>query len=215
VTAWEAGAKTELLDSRLRLDATVFRSQFDEIQLVQRRFLEADAQTHLFIENGGEARIDGGEIELTALLGPVRFNGALGVVDAQYTRLHPEVAEVNRDSRFLHTPAATAALAADWAIDTAFGRLDLHLDHSWRDDVPFEYDPRSIARQDAYGLWNAMARLHLAGPGLCLGLWGRNLTDERYITRALGAGPIISAAPGDPKTWGMSIRYPCGRGRDS
>ena len=215
VTAWEAGAKTELLDSRLRLDVAIFRSQFDEIQLVQRRFVEADAQTYVFIENGGEARIDGGEIEFTALLGAVRFSGALGVVDAKYTRLHPDVDQVNRDSRFLQTPAATAALAADWTIDTAFGRLDLHLDHSWRDDVPFEYDPRSIAHQDAYGLWNAMARFHLARPGLCLGLWGRNMTDERYITRALNNPGFINAAPGDPRTWGMNFRYPCGHGPNS
>jgi iron complex outermembrane recepter protein len=211
VTAWEAGARAEFLDGRLRVDLALFRSQFDDIQLIQTRFTEADAQINFFVQNGGEARIDGGELEVMARLGDLRLSGALGVVDARYTRLRPGVVQVTRDSKFLHTPKATAAAMADWAIHTGFGEVNLNVEYSWRDDVPFWYEPSSPARQPAYGLWNAGIQRRPAVSGICFGLWGRNLADKRYITRALNTGVFINAAPGDPRTWGANFRFPCRR----
>ncbi|HEU0224920.1 MAG TPA: TonB-dependent receptor [Steroidobacteraceae bacterium] len=208
VTAYEAGARAELQDSRLRIELALFRSYFDDIHLLQRRVAE-DGQTHLFIENGGKARIEGGELEFTALLGRLRLSGTLGLVDARYTKLDPDVIQVDQESQFLNAPAATASLEANWPIELPFGRVDLHLDHGWRDDVPFDSARDSVARQQAYGLWNARIRIHLAGPGFCISLWGRNLADKRYITRALDSGVYINAFPGDPRTWGTTIRYPC------
>jgi iron complex outermembrane receptor protein len=211
VTAYEVGAKADLLDARLRIDLAVFRSRFDDIQLVQRELVGGDSLATLFIQNGGQARIDGAELELTALLGRLRLAGSLGLVDARFTRLNPNVVDVTLDSEFLNTPAATAALAADWPIPTAFGSLDMHLDYAWRDDVPFAYDPQSIARQEAYGLLNARIKARLAQTGLDLSLWVRNLTDQRYVTRALISPTFIGATPGDPRTYGLSLRYQFGR----
>jgi iron complex outermembrane recepter protein len=209
VTAWEAGARAEVLDGRLRADLALFRSQFDDIQLLQRKFVDAVGESHLFVQNGGEARIDGGELEVAARLGDLRLIGAVGVVDARYTRLRPEVIEVTRDSKFLLTPKATAAAAADLTIHTGFGGVNLHLEYSWRDDVPFWYEPSSTLRQPAYGLWNAGIRLRPSASGYCFRLWGRNLADKRHITRALTTGVSINAAPGDPRSWGANFRYPC------
>jgi len=208
VTAYEAGARADLLDSRLRVEVALFRSHFDDIHLLQRQVAE-DGQAHLFIENGGQARIDGGELEFTALLGSLRMGGALGLVDARYTKLDPDVIQVERNSQFLNAPAATASLTADWPFDLPFGRVDVHLDHGWRDDVPFNSARDSVAHQRAYGLWNARIRIHLTESRLCISLWGRNLADKRYITRALDSGIYINAFPGDPRTWGTTIRYPC------
>jgi len=211
VTAYELGAKADLFDARLRIDLAVFRSRFEDIQLVQRELVGGDSLGTLFIQNGGEARIDGGELELTALIGRLRLVGSLGLVDARYTKLNPNVVDVTLDSEFLNTPAATAALAADWPIQMEFGSLDLHLDYAWRDDVPFAYDLHSIARQEAYGLWNARAQARLAQTGLDLSLWVRNLTDQRYVTRALISPTFIGATPGDPRTYGLTLRYRFGR----
>jgi iron complex outermembrane receptor protein len=207
VTSYEAGAKVDLFEDRLRLDLALFHSQFDDIQLVLRERLVPDAPAQLFVQNGGEARIDGGELEVTALLGALRLSGSLGIIDARFTRLAPGVVEVTPDSEFLNTPAATAALAADWSVPATAGAVDFHLDYAWRDDVPFAYDPRSLARQESYGLWNASVQARLPAPGLELSLWVRNLTDERYITRALAATAYINASPGDPRTYGITLRY--------
>jgi iron complex outermembrane receptor protein len=211
VVAYEIGGRADLLDDRLRIELAIFRSLLDDIQLVQREPVEGIALPLLFVQNGGEARIDGGELEVTVLLGGLRLAGSLGIIDAEFTRLKPNVVEVTLDSNFLHTPETTAALAAAWSIPVDLGLIDLQVDYAWRDDIPFAYDPRSIARQQAYGLWNAKAQLRIGGTGLDVSLWARNLTDERYVTRALTSGLYISSSLGDPRTYGMTLRYQFGR----
>jgi iron complex outermembrane receptor protein len=211
VTAFEIGAKLDLLDDRLRVDLAMFQSRFEDIQLLQFELVEGQIQPMAFIENGGEARIEGGELELTALFDRLRLSGSFGIVDARYTQLDPNVVEVTLDSEFLNTPDATAALAADWSQPTGFGAVDWHIDYAWRDDVPFAYDRNSIARQEAYGLWNARVQVRFEKAGLDLGLWVRNLTDERYMSRALDSRIFVSASLGDPRTYGLSLGWRFGR----
>jgi iron complex outermembrane receptor protein len=87
------------------------------------------------------------------------------------------------------------------------GEVNVHGDYSWRDDVAYTYDPDSLARQCAYGLLNAMISIRFARTDLELSLWGRNLTDRDYIARAFDTDFYISATPGDPRTYGLSLTY--------
>ncbi len=135
------------------------------------------------------------ELEVTALLGNLRLAGTLGLTDAKYTQLDPRVLEVTRDSEFLQTPDTTASIAADFPIVFGFGRVNLHADYSWRDEVAFRYDPRSLARQDAYGLFNAMLSTQFDRADVELALWGRNLGDKRYLVRANDNGSLVTAFP--------------------
>ena len=43
-----------------------------------------------------------------------------------------------------------------------------------------------------------------------LAVWGRNLTDRRYVDRAFDTDYYISAAPGDARTYGLSLTYRLG-----
>ena len=207
VTVYEIGAKTELLDRRLRLNLALFRSLFDAIQVSQREAAAPGVPGTAFIENGGEARIDGGELEVTALLGTLQVGAAIGIVQPAFTKLDPRVEEITLHSRFLHTPDQTASLVVDQPVAVGWGEINLHGDYSWRDDVSFSYDPHSPARQDAYGLLNVMLSARLDRASLELSLWARNLTDKRYITRAFESDFYISAIPGDPRTYGLSLTY--------
>jgi iron complex outermembrane receptor protein len=204
VTTYEVGAKADLLERRLRVDLAVFRTLYDDIQLF--KVLIEGGPGIPFVDNGGSARIDGLELELAALLGPLRVSSSLGLLRPRYTQLDPDVADVTLDSEFLHTPDATFAVAADLPVATDFGVIDLHVDYGWRDDVAFSYDPQSPARQPAYGLWNARIAARPAHGGWEFGLWGRNLSDTRYFTRLVD-GFYVSAAVGDPRTYGVFATY--------
>jgi len=184
VTAYEVGGRAELADNRLWFSFALYRSLFDDIQLRQQVPIPGGALTLRLTQNGGEARIDGGELEVTALLGNLRLAGALGIADAKYTRLDPLVDGVTLDSNFLQTPDATFFMAADRPIMVGFGEINLHADCSCRDSTPFAYDPQSLARQDAYGLFNLMITAQFRR-NLELTLWVRNLADQRYIVRAV------------------------------
>ena len=212
VTAYEIGGRAELFDNRLWLSIALYRSLFDDIQLQQQISIPGVPRTLRLTQNGGEARIDGGELELTALVGSLRLAAALGVTDAKYTNLDPLVEAVTLDSNFLHTPDATLFVAADRPLRVGFGEINLHADYSWREDMPFAYDRQSLARQDEYGLLNAMITARFDSRNLELTLWAKNLADQRYLVRALDTGSLVTAIPGDPRTFGASLRYRFGGG---
>jgi iron complex outermembrane receptor protein len=212
VDSYEIGTKADLLDDRLRINLALFRTEFEDIHLLQFELPPAPPGPR-FIRNGGEAHIDGGELEITALLGNLRLAAGLGITRPRFTRLDPGVDGVTLDSDFLNTPESTASLAADLPLAVAFGAINLHADYGWRDDVPFAYDPASLARQQAYGLLNAMLSASFERTNLEVSLWGRNLTDQDYIVRAFESDYYVTAVPGAPRTYGISLAYEFGARR--
>ena len=191
VTAYEIGARAAWFDERLQWSLAWYRSDFEDMQLR----LQVVAQTGPIISNGGESRIEGGELEISALLGATRISGTLGITDGQYTKLAPGVLGVSPGSRFLNTPDTTASLAIDVPISLGVAEINLHADYGWRDDVAFAYDPSSPAQQGAYGLFNAMLTAMLSQENFELRLWGRNLTDERYLARIVDRDPSSPPSP--------------------
>jgi outer membrane receptor protein involved in Fe transport len=157
-------------------------------------------------QNSAESQIDGGELEIEGSLGQMRLTGSLGVTHGKYTRIAPKAIDVTLNSPLLYMPETTASLAADLPIQTTFAGIVLHADYGWRDDQTFA-TWETLARQDAYGLLNAMLAVRFDGTDFELQLWGRNLTDERYIQRAVDLGTLVNAVPGDPRTYGASLTY--------
>ena len=208
VMAYEVGAKTSFFDQRLRVDVALYQSIFDDMQLTALTASNPGLPlTISTIRNGGEARIQGGELEVSALLSPLEISAAVGLTDARYTDIDPAATDIHPGSNFLMTPRVTAAMAVDWPVAWHAGLLRFHADYAWRDDISFWYDPSTLARQESYGLLNAMVAARFARSHLEVSLWGRNLTDTRYFQRAFQNVFLIVGAPGDPRTWGVSFNY--------
>jgi iron complex outermembrane receptor protein len=207
VTTFEIGTRTELFDHRLRLALSVYRSLFEDMQ-VRTGVLLPDGDRHVpLTQNSAEARIDGGEVEVEALLGRLTLSGALGVTHGKYTKIDRDALDVTLSSPLLYMPETTASLAADLPVQTAFGAILLHADYAWRDGQTFSTWGDTAARQGAYGLLNAMFAARFDGTEFELQLWGRNLADERYTERSVDFGFLVNAVPGDPKTYGASLTY--------
>jgi iron complex outermembrane receptor protein len=207
VTAWEVGTRAELFDRRLRIGLSLYRSRFEDMQLRTQVPLPNGVLSPALTQNAGEARIEGGELEVEAMLGPVKLSGTLGLIHGEYTRIDPNARDVTPNSSLLYTPETTVSLAAELPVRTAFGALDLHVDYAWREDQTFAYWRRTLARQDSYSLLNAMLIARFDGTELELQLWAKNLTDERYVERSVDLGTLVNAVPGDPRTYGASLTY--------
>jgi iron complex outermembrane receptor protein len=207
VTAAEVGAKADLFGDRLRLNLALFRSKFDDIQLTQLELTAPGLRGVRFIANGGKARIEGGELEVTAVLGRLRLGGHYAVTRPKFTELDPQVEGVTLDSEFPLTPRWTAGLTADLSIESASWAFGVHAHGAWRDDVPFSFDASSTLRQPSFGLFNAMLSARHEPSGVELSVWGRNLADKRYVSRAFDSSYFITAVPGDPRTYGLTLRY--------
>jgi iron complex outermembrane recepter protein len=81
-TTWELGVKSQLLDRRLQINAAVFQTNYKGIQL---NFQQGVSPT---IQNAGDAKIKGFEIELTAApTDAFTITGSVGYLDAKYTNV--------------------------------------------------------------------------------------------------------------------------------
>lgn len=71
-------------------------------------------------------------------------------------------------------------------------------------------DPRPVANQDDFVLYNASIGLGAADGGWGVQLWGRNLTEEDYKKGGFPSvgylGSSFNVYPGDPRTYGVTLR---------
>lgn len=210
VDAWEIGLKTDFLDRRLRLNAALFRTDYEDIQLSQVA-LDATQRPVVINVNAGSARIDGGEIEATASLTQATIALAVGYAGARYTRLDPAVIDVALDSEFRNTPEWTVSAALELPFQLGDAESKLRVDYWWRDDIYYGGD--ALARRDAVDVVNARWSTRMAGSGTEISVWCRNVTDRRYILRALGgSNGFVRALPADPRTFGVTLSFPFGGG---
>jgi len=71
-------------------------------------------------------------------------------------------------------------------------------------------DPRPVANQDAFTLYNASVALSAVDERWALQLWGRNIADEEYVKGGFPSVGYLGASfnnyPGDPQTYGLTLR---------
>jgi iron complex outermembrane receptor protein len=206
--SYELGLKSSWLDQRLRVNADVFQSKFEDQQVSVRNEVAAAQGTGTIpfdIFNAGKSTYDGAELEIQAAI----FDGFR--LSANYAYLHFKYDKVEDPATgadvtdFYHNVVPTNAysIAADYrSPDLGFGALEFNLTYSYTDSAGIYQDSYSVsAAGDAaltasadkrqfvtpsYGIWNT--RLALAdvkvGPNekgnLTFALWCRNLTDKEY-----------------------------------
>jgi iron complex outermembrane receptor protein len=205
VDAWELGLKSDLLRGRLRLNTALFRTDYQDIQLTQVA-LDATQRPVVVNVNAGSARIEGGEVEVTASLRRAVLALGVGHIEARYTQLDPGVIDVTLDSKFRNTPEWTVSAAIDLPFNLQSAATNLHVDYSWRDDTYYGGNP--LARRDEVDVVNARISTQLAGSGVEFSVWCKNVADTRYIARAVASGNgFIRALPADPRTYGATLTY--------
>jgi iron complex outermembrane receptor protein len=105
INAYEVGAKTELLDRRLRLNFAAFWNDYRDKQEEAIEPGPPPTFTSTTVRNVAQARLRGLEFEASALLTDFfRLDGSLGYLDAKYTRYNAFIAS----STYLSTPPQPA-----------------------------------------------------------------------------------------------------------
>lgn len=197
--SFELGLKSEFLDRRLRVNAAVFWTDYDDL------ILTISGQPPLFASfvenvNAGEAEVKGVELDVIGMIGDsatLTFN---------YAYLDTELNDVivPDDSFLLSGPPASAvdlrgvdisgmtyipfapesawSLAYDqsWALGS--GSLDLHMNYSWRDEV-FSQAGMGLPVKDI-GLWGARlawSDIAIGQSRLTVAAWGKNLADQSEV----------------------------------
>ena len=206
---FELGVKSTLLDRRLQINAAVFQSNYDGIQL---NFQQGVSPT---IQNAGAAKIKGFEVELVAA--PTRgltINSAIGYLDAKYTSVDGPAQVAPSTGVFGNygvIPGATLPKTPKFKFNIS-PRYEVELGNGGSVIFVGDYTHTTKLKNDTEGYFllmrpatdvvNASVQYKAAENwGITLG--GTNLTDERYLVtgQAQFAGGQAYGTYSRPREW--------------
>lgn len=209
LTSYEVGLRSDLLDQRLRINATLFHADYKDIQLS----IQSDPSnpTRSDVLNAGKARIQGFELDVAAKpSNAITFTLSYGYTDAQYRRIEgPGGQDLAALYVFTNIPRHSLNLGADYVLpETPIGTLTASLNYSFQDKIyTSSNDPRYIIPD--YALLNArltLTEIPVGAGDLRLSVWGKNLTDKKYYSFHSNSG-LPSAIFGDPRSYGLEVSF--------
>lgn len=217
VIDYEVGFKGDWLLQRSTLRANIagYYTDYKDIQRATIGQVGGVPVTSIF--NAAEASIKGAEIEINYKTSRVELIGTAAWTDAEYKKFITEAAGGpidNSDNKFAWIPELTYRLGVRFHLaSSANGIGDVYIrgDYSWQDEIYHSEfnDPRN--HQDSYEILSS--RLDFEGflsEKIDLGIWGRNLTNEKYFISSgdqFGSTGIVVRGPSEPRTWGVDLRY--------
>ncbi|WP_084399138.1 TonB-dependent receptor [Henriciella aquimarina] len=206
VDSVEIGAKTELLDNRVRLNVALFDNNYEDIHLLARE------GASIFTFNGGSAYTRGAEVELDAqVTRSIRANLGVGYLDTELEEVKPGAALVGivEGNRLPYAAEWTVSGGIEHTFDlTPDSLIRTRLDGSYRSDVSYSATNSELDRAKGYTIING--RITYERGDLSLSLYATNLFDEEYwaLLGNNSTSPVTGYAygvPGDPRNVGLEL----------
>jgi iron complex outermembrane receptor protein len=210
---YEIGIKSRWLDQRLQLNATVFKIDWNDIQVEPR-----DPVGNIpFTTNGGAADVTGIEWSLDSLLtdqlsltltGTYFFEHELSEDQPVLPGASPFVIIGREGDEIPNTPDVQLYAALRYEAPIAGRNTIFSLDATYRGKTNTEFVPSSPfnIELDAYTLFNAVARMDVT-ERVQVGLFIKNLTDELALYDGLGTFQDPEAVvAAQPRTIGVNAR---------
>ena len=183
IDAHEIGVKWQGFNDRVRLNAALFSSEYENIQVT---FYDAGGGP--VTANAGTADIQGFELELTAILSDhFKLDMGYGYTDAEYTEVTavPGLSDaIDVNDKLVNTPENTFNAGIEYSSEALGGELSIRVDYSYTDDIFNDSQNSRFLFQDSISLWNAAARYRF-NENNELVLFVTNIGDERYVTRLI------------------------------
>ncbi|MDQ3276904.1 MAG: TonB-dependent receptor, partial [Bacteroidota bacterium] len=196
----EAGLKQSLFNQRMIINLALFYATVKDVQVPT--LVLPDAVT--ITRNTGRLVSKGLEAELRyRVLQGLSIDYNFGYTHARYKRLQVSQGGTEVDLKGKHqlfTPDVTSMLAAQFTQKLGKSVTALVVRGEWKYLGTHYFDLANSIRQPSYQLFNARAGVSL--PKADLYLWGRNLTNQRYIGYAYDFGAVHL---GDPRTYGATL----------
>ena len=234
---WEAGLKSAWFDRRLIVNADVYYTDYNAIQLNVQQGISP-----VYV-NAGDAKIKGAELEIqSAVGGGLQLNGSFSYMDAYYTRVNPNInfPQYALPDGTTVCPAGPPICGVQWvgktAKDAKLPRTPtwkMIFDPSYTLSLPNDAAIRLVPvftytsemyndslntpelRQPATRMLDASIH-YVSSSGLYdLALGGTNLTDERYVTAGspnYGAGEV-GGYYNAPRMWYLNLMVKMGGGK--
>ncbi|MGM0430989.1 MAG: TonB-dependent receptor [Pseudomonadota bacterium] len=216
VDTFEIGMKSELLDGRLRLNASTFYSDYQDMQVTVQRAVPNGVASQVL--NAADSTVKGVEVEGTfAATSTLNFTGSIGYINAEFDEVaffNPETQQVEDVSglwSFANTPELTANLGFNKEFSLDSGSLVWSAAVSYRDETQI-FEVPSPLDEDSYSITNTSLVWYSDSSNWTVGLHAKNIFDEEYRLSGYNFGStfgenIVTGYYGDPRTVSLSVGY--------
>lgn len=222
ILSYEAGAKSELLDNRVRLNANVFFFEFNDQQLT----IVGGLNNTVSLFNAGKSEGYGFEADLEAApIDNLFLTAGLSYNKTEFkddqllvqgcrggcTVLDPAVI-VGGETRynisgnsFPNAPEWIANMTARYAIPLQSGELYGYTDWAYKGDTNFFLYDSAEFGQDGY--WEGGLKVGYKGDaGYDVAIFARNILDEEALTGAIDFNNLTGFV-NEPRTYGVQLRW--------
>jgi iron complex outermembrane recepter protein len=213
-TAWnyELGMKGDFFDNSLRFNATAFYTDYEDLQIVRFGPTEANPEFGSFItDNIGSAEIYGVEMEATW------YPTENLMLYANYAYLDTEVDDLViagaggdvdvSGSNLRQAPENKGSLTASYDVPLNSGaNLNFRVDYTYIDEQINDYLQQKTVIEEM-SLVDARASWTSSDGNWKFALWGKNLTEDEYISHSYVIGPGVIGVWGAPRTYGASVTW--------
>ncbi|OYW26111.1 MAG: hypothetical protein B7Z44_17135, partial [Caulobacter sp. 12-67-6] len=214
ITDYEAGLKADwsLAGMPVRTNLSTFYAKYKDIQRTTSLVFDNLIVTGNF--NAAEATIYGGQIEVLARpVEPLTLQASYGYLHTKYDSFQNALLGDVTGNKFAQAPKDTLNVSATYRHALPSGELVANVSYAHISKVAFADDnlttPGNVA--PGYGLVDARLDWKKVGGGnVDLGVYVKNATDEEYLlntTDRTSRFGFDSRLYGDPRTYGVEIRY--------
>ena len=215
--SFEVGVKSDLMDDRVRLNATVFSVNYEDFQRSTVVSVPNTAFQETRTFNAADVDAMGLELELWAQLADnLSLRANVGTLDAEYNEFF---LDRNLDGQLedfsgrdvVRSPELTAGIDLTYLQELGAGssiRYNLNFNYEdenvyyYNDDLGEEFDTILEERT----ILNASVRWNSADGKYYASVFGKNLTDDRYKTASQAVGILWTFSNyGPPRVYGVEF----------
>jgi iron complex outermembrane receptor protein len=205
VDAFEIGSKNELFDNRVRINLAAFWYDYQDLQVFR---LTGDGPR---ADNAAQSTVWGVEAEFLAMLTEnLQIDGSAGYLNAEYDEYFVDIPPSDFSGNTLnHAPEFMFNVGLQYRGELAGGEITSRIDYVRKGETYFDRENGPFDTQEEFGLVNANIRFEQNN--WYVGLYGKNLADEEYVTGQLINPPFScgcrTVGVGEPRTYGVTVGY--------
>lgn len=203
VDSYEVGVKSDLFNRRLRLNAAIFTSDYQDMQQSVQQLIPGTLINQTLVANVGAATISGFEAEATALLTDVfTISASVGYLDASYDEFMADLGDGLGviDRTYLPMPYApkwSNSVTFNYKDDFDFGRVTAQASVRHMTDMYTSFSTLNattdLTMRQSNTVVDGSLSLELPDGRWRVSLWGKNLTDELVINNTFGVGNLLAS----------------------
>ena len=213
VDAYEAGFKSQFMDSRLQVNASVFFYEYSDQQFIN--IIGIDQ----VLENAGSSELYGLDLEVQALVSEkLTLKFGLGLVNSEFKELSLNNPVTNTDTDYSgnqlqQAPEVNFNASVDYVLGRwSVGELALHIDTSYQGEQYFSaYNDApgfENIRSDSFWQSNMQLRFDDAADRYSLTMWMTNIEENDEPIYALSLSQAYGydyTAVGAPRQYGVDL----------